>query len=144
MLLTNSYIFRSDNECNKELDELASDNTLPQPVECGREMVHSSYSNEVTDNKEMSDLSKYASSGRCGIGCFKPRALQCCAHVLAYSVIAGISILASQGLNHYMTSQITTIEKQFGLSSSQSGIILAANDIGFLTTVLLIGHYGRK
>lgn len=43
-------------------------------------------------------------------------------------------------MNTYLGSQITTIEKQFNLSSSNSGILMSGNDIGFLVSSLLLTY----
>ena len=47
-------------------------------------------------------------------------------------------------LSVYIVSQITTIEKQFGLSSSQTGYLLACNEIGYCVMILFASHFARK
>ena len=51
--------------------------------------------------------------------------------------------MVTQFLTHYLASQITTIEKQFGLNSAQSGLLLGCNDIGFLLTTLFASYAAR-
>lgn len=80
----------------------------------------------------------------CGIGPFQSDCLQTCARmgcfVFAYSACG----LMTSILSMYIVSQITTIEKQYGLSSSQSGFLLSCNDIGYLLTTLFASYFARK
>ncbi|XP_052063966.1 solute carrier organic anion transporter family member 2A1-like [Mytilus californianus] len=46
--------------------------------------------------------------------------------------------LTSQSLYMYINSQIPTLERQFSLSSYESGIIMTFNDIGFLLAGMLV------
>ncbi|XP_062612693.1 solute carrier organic anion transporter family member 2A1-like [Saccostrea cucullata] len=80
----------------------------------------------------------------CGIGFCRPGPLQCCAQLLPFSIAYGVYIMVSQTISAYLSSQITTLEKRYGITSSHSGVILAANDIGYLATVLFITHYCRR
>lgn len=80
----------------------------------------------------------------CGIGPWRPQCLQCCAHLLPFSFIFGSQTLITNSLSFYLSSQITTIEKQFDISSTDTGIILAGNDIGFLLSVLLVSYLGHR
>lgn len=80
----------------------------------------------------------------CGIGPWRPQYLQCCAHLLPFSFIFGSQTLITNSLSFYLSSQITTIEKQFDISSTDTGIILAGNDIGFLLSVLLVSYLGHR
>ncbi|KAL3856589.1 hypothetical protein ACJMK2_011324 [Sinanodonta woodiana] len=40
--------------------------------------------------------------------------------------------------------RVTTLEKQFGLSSSQTGFLLSCNDIGYLSTTLFASYLARR
>ncbi|XP_061186604.1 solute carrier organic anion transporter family member 3A1-like [Saccostrea echinata] len=80
----------------------------------------------------------------CGIGSCRPVPLQCCAQLLPFSVAYGVYVMVSQTISAYLSSQITTLEKRYGITSSNSGVILAANDIGYLVSVLFITHYCRR
>lgn len=80
----------------------------------------------------------------CGIGPCRPHCIQRCAHLLPFSFIFGIQTLITNSLSFYLSSQITTIEKQFGISSTDSGLILAGNDIGFLLSVLFVSYLGHR
>ncbi|XP_076084430.1 solute carrier organic anion transporter family member 3A1-like [Mytilus galloprovincialis] len=70
--------------------------------------------------------------------------LQKCHNITVYSVIYGLTVLMTNALTVYISSQITTLERQFDLSSSQSGFILSCNDIGFTVTVLFVSHFGIR
>ncbi|KAK3088850.1 hypothetical protein FSP39_024570 [Pinctada imbricata] len=80
----------------------------------------------------------------CGLGSFTPKALQCCNNLLSFSFVYGFAVLLTQALGMYISSQITTLERQFDLSSTDSGIIMSCNDIGFLATVLFMSYYGPR
>ncbi|KAJ8321697.1 hypothetical protein KUTeg_000168 [Tegillarca granosa] len=80
----------------------------------------------------------------CGIGSCQPEGLQCCANILPFSLLHGVTLLLTQAFSLYIASQITTIEKAYNLNSTTSGILLSCNDIGFVVTVLLVSHFGRR
>ncbi|XP_060081019.1 solute carrier organic anion transporter family member 2A1-like [Ylistrum balloti] len=69
---------------------------------------------------------------------------RCSRNIVTFTLAYGSSSMLTSALALYMSSQITTLERQFGLSSGESGIILSCNDIGFLLTVLLFGHFGPR
>ena len=80
----------------------------------------------------------------CGIACYKPRFLRVLASIKWFTgwySITGILVLS---LSSYIVSQITTIEKQFGLSSSQTGYLLACNEIGYSVMILFASHFARR
>ncbi|XP_033727403.1 LOW QUALITY PROTEIN: solute carrier organic anion transporter family member 2B1-like [Pecten maximus] len=72
------------------------------------------------------------------------RRFRCARNMVTFTLSYGCSSLVTSALSLYMSSQITTLERQFGLSSGESGIILSCNDFGFLLTVLLFGHFGPR
>ena len=45
-----------------------------------------------------------------------------------------------------MTShlQVSMLEKQFGFSSAETGVLMGCNDIGFLSFILFAGYMARK
>ena len=96
---------------------------------------------EINDVKNDPDLDKEM---LCGVGLFHPSWLQRCGNTMSYSVCYGLTMLVTNALSVYISSQITTLEKQFHLSSSQSGFILSCNDIGFISTVLFMSHFGIR
>lgn len=50
----------------------------------------------------------------------------------------------SQVLSIYLSSQITAIERQFGLNSAHSGFLLSCNDIGFLAATLVSSYLATR
>ena len=81
---------------------------------------------------------------RCGIGPCKPDFLQFWARIGPFTGFYSISALVTSILSIYIGSQITAIEKQFGLSSAQSGLLLSCNDFGFLLTTMFFSYIARK
>ncbi|KAJ8322154.1 hypothetical protein KUTeg_000625, partial [Tegillarca granosa] len=67
----------------------------------------------------------------CGIGRCRPGCIQCCAGIFSFSLVFGLGQLINQSLPSYLTSQITTIEKQYNISSSLAGFMVSASDVGF-------------
>ena len=61
--------------------------------------------------------------------------------MLAFCIVSGLGSLFSLSFQTYISSQITVMERAFGLSSYKSGILLSANDIGFVVTVLFASHF---
>lgn len=74
---------------------------------------------------------------RCGIGLCHVPYLQRFANASGFTAFFILPVFASQTLTTYINSQIPTLEKQFGLSSYESGIIMTFNDFGFLFVGLL-------
>ncbi|VDI50018.1 solute carrier organic anion transporter family, member 3A [Mytilus galloprovincialis] len=79
-------------------------------------------------------------SDKCGIGRCQPKSLQYCATIACFTGIYSLSSLTTSTLSIYISSQITTLEKQFGFNSSQSGFLLSCNDIGFLLLTLFVSY----
>ncbi|KAK3609328.1 hypothetical protein CHS0354_024870 [Potamilus streckersoni] len=99
--------------------------------------VHAAESPTTLKHVEQSDT-------ECGIGSCKPSALRCCATMCTFVAVYSISGLLTSILSMYIASQITTLEKQFGLSSTQTGFILSCNDIGYLSTTLIASYIAQK
>ncbi|XP_046583949.1 solute carrier organic anion transporter family member 2A1-like [Haliotis rubra] len=80
----------------------------------------------------------------CGIGGCRPNALKCCATMSVFSAMYSLSGLLTSTVSIYINSQITTLEKQFGFSSSVSGFLLSCNDIGYLMTTIAMSYIARR
>ena len=80
----------------------------------------------------------------CGVACCKGKCLHRLASVNWFTGFYSISGLVVASLSMYIVSQITTIEKQFELSSSQTGYLLACNDIGYSVMILFASHFAKK
>ena len=44
----------------------------------------------------------------------------------------------------YTTGVIRTLERRFGLSSAQSGLVLSSNDIMHISVVIFVGYFGLR
>jgi hypothetical protein len=64
--------------------------------------------------------------------------------LVPFCLVLGMGALFSQSISVYLSSQITVLERAFGLSSAKSGLLLSANDIGFVVTVLLASHFLKQ
>ncbi|CAG5129587.1 unnamed protein product [Candidula unifasciata] len=87
---------------------------------------------------------RYEVDTRCGFWMYKPAFIQPLAKVSVFAVLYGFAGLMTQTLTFYVNSQVTTLERQFGFSSYQTGIILAANDIGYLACVLFAAYLAPR
>lgn len=96
----------------------------------------------MEDNKHASDME--TTDQQCGLGRFRPARLQMCARIGAFIGIYGISGLLTSTLGVYINSQVSMLEKQFGFSSSESGVIMSCNDIGYLCCVIFAGYIAKK
>ncbi|XP_046362539.2 solute carrier organic anion transporter family member 2A1-like [Haliotis rufescens] len=81
---------------------------------------------------------------QCGIGSCKPRAFQVFANITAFTGFCSITSLLSSTLLAYVNSQVTTLERQFGFTSSETGIIMASNDIGYMLIVVFVAHFAHR
>ncbi|XP_067671641.1 solute carrier organic anion transporter family member 3A1-like [Haliotis asinina] len=72
------------------------------------------------------------------------RRRHCFNNVIGFACVFSVASLVVETVKTYTVSQITTLEKQFGLSSTKSGFLVSCNEIGFLSTIFLFGHFGGK
>lgn len=80
----------------------------------------------------------------CGIASCRPKGFNYCSNLAGFTFLYGMTVLMTSTCSAYMGSQLTTLEKYFGFSSSQSGFLLSCNDLGFLMTTLIFSHFARK
>jgi len=80
----------------------------------------------------------------CGLGSCQPRGLRKFVTINWFSAIYSVTGLLTASLGVYMVSQITTIERQFGLSSTKSGYLMACNDIGYSALILVGSYFAHK
>ena len=69
---------------------------------------------------------------------------QGCANITCMTMVLSLAAVSTSTLNTYIGSQITTLERQFGFSSSVSGILLSCNDFGYLLTALPMAYVARR
>ena len=80
----------------------------------------------------------------CSIGRCRLQSLQCCATIFCFTVFYYFSSLTTSTLQIYISSQITTLERQFGFTSFQSGMLLSCNDAGYLLVTLFVGYQATR
>ena len=61
----------------------------------------------------------------------------------SYTIFNSIASLLTSTLSVYIGSQVPALEKQFGMSSYQTGLLMSFNDIGFLTCCLFVTSVAR-
>lgn len=96
---------------------------------------------EVEEQEEASEENELV---YCGLDTCRPSCMQGCAAMGCMTVALSFAGLCTSTLNIYINSQITTLERQFGFSSSVSGILLSCNDLGYLLTTLLASYLTRR
>lgn len=74
----------------------------------------------------------------------RPSAFQVCANMCVFTGVYSLCGLVSSTLTSYVNSQVTTLERHFGFNSAQTGLIMAANDVGFLVVILFISYITAK
>eukprot|EP00106_Octopus_bimaculoides_P007312 XP_014774754.1 PREDICTED: solute carrier organic anion transporter family member 1A3-like [Octopus bimaculoides] len=64
-------------------------------------------------------------------------------NITTFTILGALSNSMTYAVASYITSQVSSLEKQFGLSSAEFGFINSANDIGFLFVIVLASHFAR-
>ncbi|XP_071101395.1 solute carrier organic anion transporter family member 2A1-like [Haliotis cracherodii] len=90
------------------------------------------------DNNEQPELASYGDGGT------RPTCLQRLANINVFTGTISITVLLTSTLSTYVNSQVTTLEKQFGLSSSETGFLMASNDIGYITVGIFISYFAPR
>ena len=80
---------------------------------------------------------------RCGLFGWYPSCLQRFANIWWYTAFHSIAALLTSTLSVYIGSQVPALEKQFGMSSYQTGLLMSFNDIGFLICCLFVTSVAR-
>ncbi|BFZ11719.1 hypothetical protein BsWGS_14758 [Bradybaena similaris] len=81
--------------------------------------------------------------GLCGLGLCKPKWCQRLANLNVFVVVYGVAGIWMITLSTFLGSQVTSIERHLGMSSSKTGFILSSNEIGYLVVVILGSHLGK-
>jgi hypothetical protein len=90
---------------------------------------------------EAMDKAVFQKPPRCGLGKCHPSCLHVFQNIQSFTFFLCIFAVMSGMFPMYLISQITTIEKHFGLPSQRSGMIVSAGEIGFLITIVFVGHF---
>ena len=80
----------------------------------------------------------------CGIGRCHPAGLQRFLGVRSFIGVFGILSLLTWSLYTITVSQITNMEKAFGLSSSESGWLMTIWELGYLLCTIVASYFGPK
>ncbi|KAK3608955.1 hypothetical protein CHS0354_026284 [Potamilus streckersoni] len=86
----------------------------------------------------------YNKENTCGIGPCHPTCLQHLVGVRSFIGVFGTLSLISWALYTVTVSQITNIERAFGLTSSESGWLLTVWEIGYLLCTFLASYFGPR
>ncbi|XP_076801719.1 solute carrier organic anion transporter family member 4C1-like [Clavelina lepadiformis] len=83
--------------------------------------------------------------GRCGWGKFTPDALQCCNSPKGFLVVYCFLVIV-QGMlvNGFVNVSISTLEKRFGLNSSETGVVSTGYDIAFCVLTMFVTYFGAR
>ena len=82
--------------------------------------------------------------GECGLGSCKAKWLgRFASGPLFICCYSGTSVITSC-LSTYIVSQVTTIEKQFGLTSTNTGYVMACNVIGYSVFSLIASYMASR
>ncbi|XP_041361798.1 solute carrier organic anion transporter family member 2A1-like [Gigantopelta aegis] len=80
----------------------------------------------------------------CGVGRCRPKRLAWLANINTFTFVFSLSLMPLTAMEVYIGSQISSIEKQFGLNSTTIGALIGCFELGFLVTVLPFGHFGQR
>ncbi|XP_046544865.1 solute carrier organic anion transporter family member 3A1-like [Haliotis rubra] len=69
---------------------------------------------------------------------------RCFHNILCFTAVFSVSSMVMESVKLYTVSQITALEKQFGLSSTRSGLLLSCNEIGYLVAIFFFSHFGGR
>ncbi|GAB1609125.1 solute carrier organic anion transporter family member 2A1-like [Argonauta hians] len=64
-------------------------------------------------------------------------------NITTFTILGALANSMAYSVGSYINSQVSSLERQFGLSSAEFGFINSSNDIGFVLVVLLASHLGR-
>ncbi|XP_048256798.1 solute carrier organic anion transporter family member 3A1-like [Haliotis rufescens] len=72
------------------------------------------------------------------------RRRRCFNNILWFTAAFSVSSLVLEAVKYHTVSQITSLEKQFGLSSTRSGLLLSCSEIGYLSAIFFFSHFGGR
>ncbi|XP_046981253.1 solute carrier organic anion transporter family member 74D-like isoform X2 [Schistocerca americana] len=80
----------------------------------------------------------------CGLSGWTPSWLQRFATVNTYTVLWGLLGMAEIAINSYLAAIINTLEKSFELTTTTSGVILAAFEVSMLVCTVVLNYLGSR
>ena len=69
--------------------------------------------------------------------------LGCCRNIYVFVAHLALLNITRVSLRTYFSGTIRTIERRFGLSSSDTGVFASVNDIPHIVLVLIFGYFGQ-
>ena len=113
------------------------------------ELPNSTKSHNDVQYKSLDDLSTTVaglkpSDTQCGCGPCKPALIQRLAHPVIFTGHAGLLIAINFCALTYFSGILTTIERQFKLSSSELGALTILNDVSTLCFIVFTTYFGEK
>ena len=81
---------------------------------------------------------------QCGIGVFRPSCLQPLANEKSFIGVFSVLSLISWSFYTVFVSQISNIEKAFGLSSPETGRLLTVWEIGYITFTAIASYFAPR
>lgn len=107
----------------------------------GRRFVQVTSSSDEGESCDENDTD--ATTG-CGLGACQPSWLQKFATIQSFVGFYAVANIFTFSNRMYLVSQLSTIEKRFGLSSAQSGLILSSSQVTFVLCILFFSHYSQR
>lgn len=89
-------------------------------------------------------MESYEKQPDCGIGICMPKCMRKFATVNWFTGVYSVTGLLTASLSVYVVSQVSTIERQFDLSSSKTGYLMACNDIGYCVCILIGSYFANR
>ncbi|XP_065222982.1 solute carrier organic anion transporter family member 74D-like [Planococcus citri] len=91
-------------------------------------------------NKKGLETKSIVMDTECGIGCFFPKWLQFLASKKTFVIVYALTGMQANMLSAYYVGTMSTVEKNFNMSSRMSGIISASWDIGTVVANLILSY----
>ncbi|XP_065222460.1 solute carrier organic anion transporter family member 74D-like [Planococcus citri] len=108
--------------------------------EMKREAIPEKTNDEATNKVGLTPESET----RCGFGCFYPKWLQILASKKTFVVVYAFAGMQQFIIGSYFIGTLSTIEKNYNMSSRMSGIITGIWDLGSLVTNIVITYIAAK
>ena len=106
--------------------------------------VSTSVQHKPLQSNDESTMDILRSDTTCGCGPFKPACLQIFTRPLVFTLHVGIVLAVYLSGLTYFSGIITTIERQFQLSSSEVAALSVLNDAVSLSLVIIVTYFGDK
>ncbi|XP_014246664.1 solute carrier organic anion transporter family member 4C1 isoform X2 [Cimex lectularius] len=93
----------------------------------------------------MTDTNKSPSdSSGCGLGTFRPKWLQHLAHTRSFMIVYGLLGMVQSMTFVYFIATLTTLERQFGIPSRTTGVMISGNEVSQILLSLVLTYAGGQ